>query len=287
MQCLLYSPLAKQTIEIVARGAQSVVVLCEVRNLFTKMTANDAATYISPSQCFEAVMNTQECRASRLSLHDRQEDVHEFLGRLLEHFEAKVSDNDETLNLLKIFNISMQSTTVCQRCSYSFGRTETLQALALHFPGGCNEDAPDSPSRVVHINSLIDNFCGVEKLPEHFCLPCGFTGATEKKYYISKAPELLVLQLSRFDGGLVKIQTHVEFTMELSTACLRDENGEQITYRLTGMITHKGYSIAAGHYIAYVLIDGDWYEANDECVRLVSWPTVRSLQAYMLIYQSQ
>ena len=69
--------------------------------------------------------------------------------------------------------------------------------------------------------------------------------------------------------------------------CIRDENGEQITYRLTGMIRHTGYSIAAGHYIAYVLIDGDWYEANDECVRLVSWPTVRSLQAYMLFYESQ
>ena len=62
MQCLLYSPLAKQTIESVARSAQSVDVLCEIRNLFTRMTANDAATFISPSKSFKTVMDTQECR---------------------------------------------------------------------------------------------------------------------------------------------------------------------------------------------------------------------------------
>ena len=53
------------------------------------------------------------------------------------------------------------------------------------------------------------------------------------------------------------------------------------------MIRHAGVSIEAGHYIAYVLIDGEWYEANDERMGLVSWPIVRSLQAYMLFYQRQ
>ena len=79
----------------------------------------------------------------------------------------------------------------------------------------------------------------------------------------------------------------MEFTTELCTVCIRDGNGQPITYRLTGMIRHTGVSIEAGHYIAYVLIDGDWYEANDESMRQVSWPTVRSLQAYMLLYQRQ
>ena len=79
----------------------------------------------------------------------------------------------------------------------------------------------------------------------------------------------------------------MEFWTELSTGCIRDDNGQEITYRLTGMIRHKGPSIAAGHYLAYVLIDGDWYEANDKRTRQVSWPTVRSMQAYMLFYERQ
>ena len=99
MQCLLYSPLAKKTNEIVARSAQSAVVLCEIRNLFTKMTANDAATYVSPSTCFEAVMNTQKCRNADWSLNNRQEDVQWFLVILFEHSDEELSEICETFIL--------------------------------------------------------------------------------------------------------------------------------------------------------------------------------------------
>ena len=279
MQCLLYSPVAKQTIESVPRSAQSVDVLCEIRNLFTRMTANDAATFISPSKCFEAVMDTQECRVSQMSLNNRQEDVHEFLGRLLEHFE--------TLNVPEIFEICIQSTTACQRCLYSSVQTETLRNLTLRFPEDENEDALDSPSRVLHINSLLDCFFREENLDEHPCGLCDFVGGTGKKFDMIKAPQLLVLHLSRFGGGILKIQTLVEFTTELSTECIRDETGQQISYRLTGMIRHNGASIEAGHYTAYVLIDGDWYEADDTRMTHISWPTVRSQQAYLLFYERQ
>ena len=76
----------------------------------------------------------------------------------------------------------------------------------------------------------------------------------------------------------------MEFATELSTEYIRDDNGQ---YRLTGMIRHTGDSIASGHYIAYLLIDGNWYEANDSVMKQVSWQTVRSLQAYMMFYQRQ
>ena len=84
-----------------------------------------------------------------------------------------------------------------------------------------------------------------------------------------------------------KIHTIEEFTTELSIAYIRDDNGQPMKYRLTGMIRHTGDSIASGHYIAYLLIDGNWYEANDIVMKQVSWQTVRSLQAYMMLYQRQ
>ena len=58
-----------------------------------------------------------------------------------------------------------------------------------------NEDAADSPSRVLHINSLIDRYFRVENLHEHPCAQCGYIGGTEKKFDIIKAPQLLVLHL--------------------------------------------------------------------------------------------
>ena len=292
MQCLLYTPLAKQTIESVTRSAQSVNVLCEICNLFTNMTADNAATYFSPSKCFKVIMNTKECREAQMSLNNRQQDVHEFLTKLLEHFDAELikiaeTSNLPTFDLPEIFNMGMRSTINCQICSYSTDKTDPLTVLSLHFPMSNNEDAADSHSRVIHINSLIDRYFRVENLHEHPCAQCGFIGVTEKKLDITKAPQLLVLHLSRFSGGHVKIHTIVEFTTELCTVCIKDGNGQSISYRLTAMIRHSGVSIEAGHYIAYVLIDGEWYEANDKRMGLISWPTVRSQQAYMLFYQRQ
>ena len=286
IQCLLYSPLARRTIEMVAQSAQSVDVLCEICNLFNKMTAIDAATSLSPSTCFKAVMNTKECKAFKMRVN-KQEDAHEFLLRLLDHLDEQLCVIAETFNFPYIFNLHVRSTTACQRCLYYTDKTEYSRHLSLHFPVGYCEDALDCASRVLHINSLIDTYFRVETLFEHHCSQCGFIGGTEKKLDMVKAPQLLLLQLSRFGGGIVKIQTLVEFTTELSTDWIIDGNGQQIRYRLTGMIRHTGSSIAAGHYIAYVLIDGNWYEANDERMGLVTWATVRSLQAYMLFYERQ
>ena len=232
-------------------------------------------------------MNTQERRAARLNLNNRQEDVHEFLLILLQHLDVELCEIAETFSLPDIFNIRMQSITNCGRCLYSRDQTETLRALSLYFPVGYNEDAANSHSRALDINSLIDIFFQVESLHEHPCAQCGFIGGTEKKFDIVKAPQLLVLHLSRFSGGIVKIQTLVEFTTELRTVCIRDGNGQEISYRLTGMIRHRGVSIAAGHYIAYVLIDGVWFEADDDAMEHVSWARVRSLQAYLLFYERQ
>ena len=94
-----------------------------------------------------------------------------------------------------------------------------------------------------------------------------------------------MLHLSRFTSEFEKIDTFVEFTTELTNEYIRDENGQQIRYRLTGMIRHTEPSIRSGHYISYLFIDGNWYEANDTDVTEVSWQTVRTLHGYMLFYE--
>ena len=51
------------------------------------------------------------------------------------------------------------------------------------------------------------------------------------------------------------------------------------------MIRHTGTSIGSGHYIAYVLIDGKWYEADDELMTEVSWQSICTLHVYILFYE--
>ena len=285
IQCLLYCPLARETIENVAQLALSNDVMREIRILFNRMTNNDGLAYLSPSECFKAVMNTPQCKAVHMSLDDRQEDVHEFLLKLLEHFYEALTDVAEVFNLPNVFDIILCSTISCQQCSRSAVTNEYLWVLSLPFPLDYNEEAPYSVSHALHIYSLMDSYFKAEILHDHPCSQCGFVGRTEKKLNITNAPQLLVLHLSRFTSEFEKIDTFVEFTTELTSEYIKDGNGQQMRYRLTGMIRHTGPSIRSGHYISYLFIDGNWYEANDTDVTEVSWQTVRTLHGYMLFYE--
>ena len=82
-----------------------------------------------------------------------------------------------------------------------------------------------------------------------------------------------------------KIETFVKFHTDFQTHYITDENGQYVTYRLTGLIFHSGFSIASGHYVAYFLKDGTWYESSDKDMREVSREKVRHLNIYILFYQ--
>ena len=188
IQCLFYCPMARQTIEIVALHAPSVHVLRELRILFNRMTNSATSGFLSPSECFYAVMNAPQCRAAKLSLNKRQEDVHEFLLKLLEHFDEELIKIAEVFNLPYIFNIDLRSTLTCKHCSRSNVAEEYLWLLSLHFPLGSNEEASGSVSHALHVYSLMDSYFKVEILHDNRCPWCSFVGGMEKKLTIINSP---------------------------------------------------------------------------------------------------
>ena len=176
IQCLLYSPLARKTIEIVALNAVKIDVLREMCILFAKMTNNDGSISLSPSDCFKAVMNTAQCKAIHMYKDKRQEDVHEFLLKLLEHINKELLKIAEVYNLPEVFNIILGSTIICQKCLRSTVYKEYLWVFSLPFPLGCNEE---SVSHALHIYTLMDNYFKKEILKDHQCSKCKFFGGTE------------------------------------------------------------------------------------------------------------
>ena len=153
--------------------------------------------------------------------------------------------------------------------------------LSLYFPDASDEDIPDT----LDISYLLKKYHQREIINQASCPQCGVVGLTVKSLNIINAPQVLVIHLSRFHGGFDKIETFVEFHTEFLTHYITDENGQQVTYRLTGLILHTGISIAAGHYISYFIKDGTWYESSDVYMREVSWQEVRELNIYILFYQ--
>ena len=140
------------------------------------------------------------------------------------------------------------------------------------------------PYTTLDISYRLKKYFQREIIHQASCPQCGVVGLTVKNLNIINAPQVLVFHLSRFHDGFDKIDTFVEFHTDFGTDYITDENGQQVTYRLTGLILHTGFSIAAGHYIAYFLSDGHWYEANDKHIRQVSWQEVRQLNVYILFY---
>ena len=120
----------------------SNTALRELRILFNRKTNNDASKYLSTSQCFQAVMDTPECKAVQMGLNSRQEGVHELLLKLLEHFHEESRVTAHTSNLFFILKIHLLSTTTCQQCPRSTNIKEYFWLLTLPFPVGSNEDAP-------------------------------------------------------------------------------------------------------------------------------------------------
>jgi len=132
-----------------------------------------------------------------------------------------------------------------------------------------------------------------------------------KRFSIEKAPNVLTLQLKRFEyGGFgAKINKQacscclcgppsapahsgcpplqVDFTPVLdlrpfmSFPCVQ----ESYAYRLTGVLVHSGRSTHSGHYFSFVRSPaGAWFLMDDETVRSVSEKTVLQQRAYMLFY---
>ena len=67
----------------------------------------------------------------QLSLGDRQEDVHEFFLKLLEHFDEELTKIAEVFNLPDVSNIFIRSRTTWQLCFRTNEETEYLWVLTL------------------------------------------------------------------------------------------------------------------------------------------------------------
>lgn len=59
-----------------------------------------------------------------------------------------------------------------------------------------------------------------------------------------------------------------------------------LNYQLYGVIVHKGGGTETGHYVAYTLRDGIWYDISDSTVRMVSEAFVLTTLPYMLFYKA-
>ena len=279
VQLLLHCPPVRLAIDT---APQSITTLRELRTLFRRMMSNDDGTFISPSECFDAIMNIQRCRSAQMSLGNRQEDAHEFFLVLLEHFDDELAVFAEVFNLVDVFSIFQRSTLSCQGCSRIVVEQGWLYNLTLHFSQDFFQQAQNLQE--VTIQYLLDRYFGVEVVSDYTCVECNLFGCSRKKLTLIKAPQVLLLNIARFHAGLFKLTHIVKFPLQLTTEHTSAENGQILSYQLRGLIEHVGTSIQNGHYVAYFVTEDNWYRADDSVITPVTWQFVSNVEAYILLY---
>ncbi|XP_062410304.1 ubiquitin carboxyl-terminal hydrolase 20 isoform X1 [Sardina pilchardus] len=109
---------------------------------------------------------------------------------------------------------------------------------------------------------------------------------------VVRLPEILCIHLKRFRHEVMysfKINSHVSFPLEgldLRPFLAKDSPSQITTYDLLSVICHHG-TAGSGHYIAYCqnVINGQWYEFDDQYVTEVHETVVQNAEAYVLFYR--
>ena len=220
----------------------------------------------------------------------RQEDAHEFMRYLVEAMQLgcvgakKLPPGVADTSVVHcLFGGLLCSSLQCDCCAGRPSLTyDPFMDLSLEIV------------RAGSVEQALTRFCAAERLDGDNKYKCERTNrkvAATKRFAIHRAPNVLTLQLKRFEYGARggKIDRQVKFSPTLDLAPFMSQSargqGQQFVYSLTGVLVHQGRSTHSGHYYAFVRSPGGgWYRMDDEYVSPVSEAKVCEQQAYMLFY---
>ncbi|XP_014501111.1 ubiquitin carboxyl-terminal hydrolase 25 isoform X2 [Vigna radiata var. radiata] len=223
----------------------------------------------------------------------RQEDAHEFLRYVIDACHNTClrlkklhrkggdangggGDGGGSTVVKEIFGGALQSQVKCLCCGYESNKVDEIMDISLD---------------VFHSNSLQDSmqkFFQPEVLDgnnKYKCDSCKKLVAAKKQMSILEAPNILVIQLKRFEGILGgKIDKAVAFEEVLVLSSFMCK-ASQPEYKLFGTIVHSGYSPESGHYYAYIKdAMGRWYCCDDSSVSVATLQEVLSEKVYILFF---
>jgi len=210
----------------------------------------------------------------------QQEDAHEFLRALL----GTLGMNGRNRELHSLFDGLLESSITCKSCGKPSLTRDRYMDLSL--------DIADN--HIVSIADALEQFTETETLTgdnKVFCTRCEAKCNATKGLRLATAPSILVLHLKRFAfnpyGGLTRLGKKVKFPQHLEIADYMSNlnQARPPAYELVAVLVHQGQYCEAGHYVAFVKSEGEWFCCNDKEVTPVPVEKVMRQQAYILMYE--
>ncbi|KAA8526677.1 hypothetical protein F0562_008120 [Nyssa sinensis] len=228
----------------------------------------------------------------------RQEDAHEFLRyvidachntclrlKKLQQQRRKVGLNNGGAGfngstvVKEIFGGTLQSQVKCLSCGTESNKVDEIMDISL--------DVLQSSS----LKEALQKFFQSEVLDgnnKYKCENCKKLVTARKQLSILQPPNVLVIQLKRFEGifgGKIDRAIAFEELLVLSSYMCKASQDPHPQYSLFGTIVHSGYSPDSGHYYAYIKdAMGRWYCCNDSYVSLSTLQEVLSEKVYILFF---
>lgn len=229
----------------------------------------------------------------------RQEDAHEFLRyvidachntclrlkKLQQQRNKKIAHGGGGENssgntvVQEIFGGALQSQVKCLSCGTESNKVDEIMDICLEV------------SQSNSLKEAMKKFFQAEILDgdnKYKCERCKKLVAAKKQMSILHAPNILVVQLKRFEGifgGKIDRAIAFEEILVLSNFMSKASQDSQPEYSLFATIVHSGFSPESGHYYAYIKdAMGRWYCCNDSYVTLSTLQEVLSEKAYILFF---
>ncbi|XP_010535000.1 PREDICTED: ubiquitin carboxyl-terminal hydrolase 25-like isoform X2 [Tarenaya hassleriana] len=220
----------------------------------------------------------------------RQEDAHEFLRYVIDachdtclrlkklRWKGTEPFNGNTV-VKEIFGGALLSQVKCLSCGVESNKSDEIMDISLE---------------ILQSNSLKESmlkFFRPEILDannKYKCESCKKLVVARKQMSVLQAPNILVIQLKRFEGifgGKIDKAIAFDEVLVLSSFMNKISKDPRPEYKLFGTIVHSGFSPESGHYYAYIKDAlGRWYCCNDSLVSLSNVQEVLSEKAYILFF---
>ena len=150
---------------------------------------------------------------------------------------------------------------------------------------------PHSVKRTPTLYDCIDLYTETESLTDWKNTETGEEQEVTRSIKFFSLPEVLVIDLKRFNNQMRKDQRIIEFPIEnldLSDYVI-GYHADTYVYDLYGICNHSG-STYGGHYTAFVKnADDNWYHYNDRSVTEITSPISKIItsKAYCLFYRKK
>ena len=219
-------------------------------------------------------------RLSRCLRPYQQEDAHEFLRALL----GTLGMNGRNRELHSLFDGLLESSITCQSCDKPSVKRDRYMDLSLDIADNHIDTLQDALEQYTKQETLT----GDNKV---FCTRCNEKCEATKGLRLATAPSILVCHLKRFTfnpySGMTRLSKKVKFPMHLDISDYMSNlnQARPPAYELVAVLVHQGQYCEAGHYVAFVKSEGNWYCCNDKDVKQVPVEKVMRQQAYMLMYE--